>query len=117
MNACSADEHYIFGADDPTSGRWAQQVSSESIGPRLVPKVNPTTLDDLSACTEPRGRPSRLSHATPSAFRVPMRLSPVDFRLSFAAPGRGERAPRVQDGRRGRVDGAGRVSGRARPRG
>jgi hypothetical protein len=50
------------------------------------------------------------------AFCVLPCLSPVGVRLSFVASGRGERAPRVQHGRRGLVEGAGRASGRARPR-
>ena len=47
----------------------------------------------------------------------PSRLSlTADLRPPCVASRRGERAPRVQDGRRVRVDGGGRVCGAARPR-
>ena len=55
-------------------------------------------------------------------YRVPRLSSPLrlpltpDLRPPCVASRRGERAPRVQDGRRVRVDGGGRVCGAARPR-
>ena len=88
----------------------------EFLGPRLESKGNSGTLDTLSACVSPPDRLRDPLHATPVAFCVLLCLSPVDFRLSFVASGRGERAPWAQHGHKGRVDGAGRASDRARPR-
>ena len=88
----------------------------EFLGPRLESKGNSGTLDTLSACVSPPDRLVHPLHATPVAFCVLLCLSPVDFRLSFVASGRGERAPRVRHGRGGRVGCARCVSERARPR-
>lgn len=54
---------------------------------------------------------SRPPSLFPSSF-----ASDPDLRPPCVASRRGERAPRVQDGRRVRVDGGGRESGAARPR-
>jgi hypothetical protein len=91
-------------------------VQIEFLGPRLESKGNSGTLDTLSACVSPPDRLRDPLRATPVAFCVLRCLSPVGVRLSFVASGRGERAPRVRHGRKGRVDGAGRASDRVRPR-
>ena len=88
----------------------------ESLGLRLESKSNSRTLDRLCACVSPPDRLLDPLRATPVALCMLPCLSPVGVRLSFAASGRVERAPRVRHGRKGRVDGAGRASDRARPR-
>ena len=106
----------LSGTPRRLSRWWSQKVLVESALLSWLSKVNSGMLDNFLACKcAPRCLPASRAPAAAVSLHL-THLRALLLSCLREADGRGARAPRVQDGRGGRVDYAGCVRCRLRPR-